>query len=185
VSAQQSALVVIDMQNVFADPSSSWATPGFAAITPVVAGLVSRFSPQVVFTRFVAAAKPSGAWADYYRLWPFALQPPEAPLWDIVPELSDSAEPTGTHPVVDRPSFGKWGAALQAAVAPASSLLLCGVSTDCCVISTALAAADDGIRVQVVADACAGLSQADHQRALDAMALYAPLITITTSDALP
>jgi hypothetical protein len=31
----------------------------------------------------------------------------------------------------------------------------------------------------VVADACAGLSEADHRRALDAMALYAPLITLT------
>ena len=42
------------------------------------------------------------------------------------------------------------------------------------------AAADDGMPVEVVADACAGLSPADHQRALDAMALYAPLITITS-----
>jgi len=34
--------------------------------------------------------------------------------------------------------------------------------------------------VRVVADACAGLSPADHQRALDTMALYAPLIEITS-----
>jgi hypothetical protein len=32
--------------------------------------------------------------------------------------------------------------------------------------------------VRVVRDACAGLSEADHQRALDAMALYGPLIEI-------
>jgi nicotinamidase-related amidase len=37
------------------------------------------------------------------------------------------------------------------------------------------------VRVRVAADACAGLSETDHQRALDAMALYAPLIEITTS----
>ena len=61
-------------------------------------------------------------------------------------------------------------------------MVLTGVSTDCCVISTALAAADAGVHVRVVADACAGLSADDHRRALEAMALYAPLIEITTVD---
>lgn len=61
--------------------------------------------------------------------------------------------------------------------------MLAGVSTDCCVLSTALAAADAGVRVRVVADACAGATDADHERALLAMALYAPLITLTTVDA--
>ena len=31
-----SHLVVIDMQRVFADPASGWATAGFAAIVPTV-----------------------------------------------------------------------------------------------------------------------------------------------------
>jgi nicotinamidase-related amidase len=62
-------------------------------------------------------------------------------------------------------------------------VVLAGVSTDCCVLSTAIAAADAGVRVSVVQDACAGLSTADHQRALDAMALYGPLIEITTAAA--
>ncbi len=61
-------------------------------------------------------------------------------------------------------------------------MVLAGVSTDCCVLSTALAAADAGVRVRVVADACAGVSDADHERALAVMALYGPLIEIVTSD---
>jgi hypothetical protein len=32
-------------------------------------------------------------------------------------------------------------------------------------------------------DACAGASDAGHERALQAMALYAPLLTLTTADA--
>jgi nicotinamidase-related amidase len=63
-------------------------------------------------------------------------------------------------------------------------MVLVGVSTDCCVLSTALAAADAGVRVTVVADACAGVSVEDHQRALNAMALYQPLIEIVSSSAL-
>jgi nicotinamidase-related amidase len=175
MSAAERPLVVIDMQVVFGDPQSAWATPGFARITPAVARLVDRFSPHVVFTRFVAPAVPTGVWAEYYRTWPFALQPPQAPLWDLVPELGP-----GAYPVVDRPTFGKWGPSLRTAVPGATSLVLCGVSTDCCVLSTALAAADDGLAVEVVADACAGLSDADHRRALEAMALYRPHLSIVT-----
>jgi nicotinamidase-related amidase len=48
------------------------------------------------------------------------------------------------------------------------------------VVSTALAAADAGVEVQIVADACAGVSDADHRRALDVMRLYGPLIQVVT-----
>ena len=57
-------------------------------------------------------------------------------------------------------------------------MVLAGVSTDCCVLSTALAAADAGVRVRVVADACAGVSEAGHERALAAMALKANDATV-------
>ena len=88
-------------------------------------------------------------------------------------------DPDG-HRVVTRTSFGKWGPELAEATGHATEIVLTGVSTDCCVLSTALPMADDGIAVRVPADACAGATPADHQRALDAMALYAPLVTITT-----
>jgi nicotinamidase-related amidase len=54
------------------------------------------------------------------------------------------------------------------------------VSTDCCVLSTALAAADAGVEVQVVAEACAGLTDDSHREALDIMQLYAPLIEVVS-----
>ena len=57
-------------------------------------------------------------------------------------------------------------------------MVLAGVSTDCCVLSTAAAAADAGVAVQVVADACAGVDEASHRKTLDVLALYAPLIEI-------
>ena len=97
-------LVVIDMQQVFADPASGWATPGFATIVPTVAALVQAHGPAVTFTRFVAPAAPTSAWHAYDEQWPFALQPPDSPLWDVVPELT----PPG--PTVDAPRFSKWGA---------------------------------------------------------------------------
>lgn len=88
------------------------------------------------------------------------------------------------HTVVTETTFGKWGSALREAIGGADEIVLAGVSTDCCVLSTALPAADAGVRVRVAADACAGLTEVDHQRALDAMALYAPLIRIETTESI-
>ena len=168
-------LVVIDMQVVFADPTSAWCAPGFAGAVPGVRALLDGFGRRAVFTRFVAPRRPAGAWVEYYRQWPFALQPPDAPLWDLVPELAVDG-----RTVLDAPTFGKWDDRLASRVDPPAGIVLSGVSTDCCVLSTALAAADAGVTVRVAADACAGASDVDHQRALDALALYAPLVTITS-----
>lgn len=174
MTASEPWLVVIDMQVIFGDPASDWATPGFAMIVATVRTLVEEFAPHVVFTRFVAPQQPTGAWVPYYEQWPFARVPDTDPLYDIVADL-----PHTGLPVVSRQTFGKWDAELAGLLGHPAEIVLVGVSTDCCVLSTALAAADAGVRVRVVADACAGLSEVDHQRALDAMALYGPLIDIT------
>ncbi|GAA2751556.1 cysteine hydrolase family protein [Amnibacterium kyonggiense] len=171
-------LVVVDMQRVFADAGSSWATPGYASASAGVRRLLPAFDGATVFTRFVAPAEPTGSWIPYYADWPDQLRPEDDPMWDITPEL-----PVGDAPVVSAPTFGKWGPDLAAATEGADRLVVTGVSTDCCVLSTALAAADAGRFVVVPEDACAGLSDADHRRALDAMTLYAPLITISSVDA--
>ncbi len=173
-------LVVIDMQNVFASAESPWLTPDFDTILDNNRALIRAFGERVVFTRFVAPEEPEGAWRDYYHEWSFALVPDEAPIYDLVETL-----PHRGHPVVSRPTFGKWDdrpGSLREATGGAAGLVLAGVSTDCCVLSTALAAADAGVQVRVVTDACAGMSGRDHQRALEAMGLYAPLITLVSTE---
>jgi nicotinamidase-related amidase len=172
-SAAPPWLAVIDMQRVFADPGSGWFTPRLAEITGPVRELVGALRPRVVFTRFVAPREPAGAWQGYYEQWPFALQPPDAPLYDLVGELAAEAGPT-----LDKTTFGKWGPELAASVGEGGRLVLAGVSTDCCVLSTALAAADAGVSVQVVADACAGVNDETHAQALSIMALYGPLVEV-------
>jgi nicotinamidase-related amidase len=168
-------LAVIDMQQVFADPGSAWFTPRFAEITGPVRELVAAFRPRAAFTRFVAPAEPSGAWRAYYEQWPFALRPAEDPIYRLAGDFADEPGPT-----VDATTFGKWGPDLAARVGHGGWLVLAGVSTDCCVLSTALAAADAGVAVQVVADACAGLTDETHAQALAVMGLYAPLIKVVS-----
>lgn len=170
-------LVAVDMQTIFAGGGSPWASPDYARAADGIRRLLPSFGDEVVFTRFVAPAEPQGAWVPYYDQWPFALVPGDDPLYEITPDLAPLARRIET-----RESFGKWDAAFAAAIDHSTEMVLTGVSTDCCVIATALAAADAGVHVRVVADACAGASTADHQRALDAMALFAPLIEITTVD---
>lgn len=168
-------LAVIDMQRVFAEPDSPWAAPRYAEAAAGVRRLLPAFGDRVTFTRFLAPAQPEGAWRSYYDRWPFALQPPDAQLWSLTEDFT----PHAGH-ILDATTFGKWGPDLARRLGPAGRLVLTGVSTDCCVLSTALAAADAGVEVVVVTDACAGADDAAHARALRIMESYGPLIRLTT-----
>ncbi|MDX6291632.1 MAG: hypothetical protein QOH50_707 [Kribbellaceae bacterium] len=168
-------LALIDLQRIFADPDSRWATPGFQRVVEPVQSLVELFSPRVVFTRFVAPQKPAGSWVPYYEEYPFALQPPDSYAYQLVDEFNGA-------PTLDKITFGKWGTELAEQVGQNGRLVVAGVTTDCCVLSTALAAVDAGVQVQVVADACAGVNKESHEKALDIMRLYSPMLEVVTVD---
>ncbi len=168
-------LVIIDPQVIFADPANSpWGSPLWASTVPRIVALADDFGPErTVITRFVADAELGGSWVPYYEEWPFALVPDTDPLYAVVPDLAGRAAHT-----VSAGTFGKWTAQLRALIGEQPSITLAGVSTDCCVISTALPAADAGATVRVVADACAGSSAEAHAQAIGAMSLFAPQITV-------
>ncbi len=168
-------LIAIDLQRIFA--AGPWGAPGFVDVVAPVQRLEQAIGAEhSVFTRFVAPAQPEGSWVPYYKQWPFALQPPDAPDFQLVEEFAG-------RPTLDAPTFGKWEA-LRAGYrfAPGADLVVCGVSTDCCVIATVLAAADDGMTIRVVTDACAGVDDDTHRKALDVMALFTPQVRLVTSD---
>ena len=170
-------LMIIDMQRIFDEQSSEWATPGYAAVSSEIRRLLGSFESRICFTRFLPPDPPTGVWISYYEKWPFALDPANAPLYELSDEfLSVPAT------VVDRTTFGKWNGDVNRLLGHPQEIVLAGVTTDCCVLSTALPACDAGVHVTVVADACAGVTQNDHQRALDAMALYSPMIDVADVD---
>ena len=106
---------------------------------------------------------------------------PDDPMYDLT---ADTAELAQGHAVVSCDTFGKWGSVLSEAITGAKKITVCGVATDCCVLTTVLAAADNGVAVRVAADACAGSSPENHQMALNTMALFTPLVTVTNTDAI-
>ncbi|MGD8150450.1 cysteine hydrolase family protein [Ornithinimicrobium sp. Y1694] len=167
-------LVVIDAQRIFADPASQWCAPRFAETVEPIRELVTEHADRVVQTRWVPPPVKRGSWVPYFETFPFADRSPHDPMFDLVDEIADLRLP---H-TVSEPTFGKWGDQLCGVTGPQAHLVLAGVATDCCVLSTALAAADAGCTVEVVAAACAGSSDEAHDRALAAMELYAPQISI-------
>lgn len=172
-------LVVIDPQRIFAAPDSPWGAPLFAQAMANIRLLAPGFGERVVVTRWLPTADRSTSWGAYFAAWPFADVPAGDPLYALVPDATGLA----VRGTLDMPTFGKWGEPLRERTGPAPHLVLCGVSTDCCVVSTALAAADAGAHVRVVADACAGSSPENHDAALRVMGLYAPQIVVTDTAA--
>jgi nicotinamidase-related amidase len=167
-------LVVIDIQHVFTDPASGWSTEGSDLAIPVISDLTERFPGRTVLTRFVRDPRELGAWSAYYDTWTEFRLDPEDARWGL------SMEPPAGAPVIDEPTFSKWTAQLRDVVGEAD-LVLCGVATECCVLSTAFGAADAGRAVTVVADACAGATTAAHTAALGLMHANAPLISVVTA----
>jgi len=167
-------LVVIDIQHVFTDPSSGWSTEGSDAAMPVIKDLTERFRGRTVLTRFVRDPLETGAWGPYYDRWTEFRLPADHPRWGLSLDLPTDA------PVVDEPTFSKWTPRLREVVGDAD-LVLCGVATECCVLSTAFGAADAGRSVTVVGDACAGATTSAHATALELMHANAPLISVVTA----
>jgi nicotinamidase-related amidase len=166
--------VVIDMQRAFRD-DGQWQVPRYQEIVPVITRLRQSLGSSPVFTRFIRDEAETGAWAAYYRRWDEMRFPSGSEAWDITMDVPGEAT------VIDASTFSKWGPELAAAVPEGADMVLTGVATDCCVLSTALGAIDAGRFVKVVSDACAAVSDEAQQQTLALLALLSPMCEVVTS----
>ncbi|EMY33154.1 isochorismatase hydrolase [Arthrobacter crystallopoietes BAB-32] len=166
-------LVVVDMQRVFRR-NGDWHVPRYDEAAEAIARLVAAGHPPIL-TRFVPDPAEEGSWSAYYDRWRSMRLDPADEAWDL--ELP-GVETSGT---IDLPTFGKWGEELAQRIPVGEELLLTGVATDCCVLATALAAADAGRYVTVITDACAGQNDQAHQATLDLLELLSPMVRLATS----
>jgi len=172
------ALVLIDMQRIFQEPGSQWFVSNYDQAEAAVRALRRDFDGPVIWTRFVRDPEEHGSWRDYYRRWDECREEPDSVRWDITMPVASGDE------VLSLPTFSKWGLELAALTAGQEHLVIAGVATDCCVLSTVLGAVDAGKRVSVVADACGGATPEAHAQALALLELLAPMVEVTTTKAL-
>jgi nicotinamidase-related amidase len=166
-------LLAIDLQPAFTHPDSPWFTPGVDKACAQVAALAPLFGERVLFSRFVPPTRVAGSWVPYYEKWPFALTAEAEWLWAIDAAWTDKRT-IASH------RFSKWSEA-RALMGPAPTVTLCGVSTDCCVLMTALEAVDDGAHVRLVADACAAKTPEIQERSLALIASRAPQLVVVSA----
>ncbi len=165
-------LLVIDMQRAFADPPSPWASPSFYPALRRIGGLMPLYQGRVVLTRYVPPEPLTGAWIEYYETFHSLLLPETDPAWDLMLPVP----PGGL--VETRATFGKWDQRMAACIGKGSGVAICGVATECCVLGTVLGAVDDGRRVRVITDACAGGMPQAHDQTLGILAAFAPLVSL-------
>lgn len=174
-SLSAAPLAVIDMQVAFRDADSEWAVPRYAEAEARVAELVAAFGERVVWTAFVRDPEEDGAWADYYDRWSTFRVPEDDGVWALTLE----ADPA--HPLISLPTFSKWGPELAALAPVETPLVICGVATDCCVLSTVLGAIDAGRRVIVATDACGAVSDEAQAQTFALLGLLSPMVTLATT----
>lgn len=166
-------LVVIDMQRAFQE-KTEWHIPRFDEAAAAIAKLSETTALPPVYTRFVRDEAETGSWSAYYQRWSRMRLAPGADGWDLAITVQEGATE------IDAPTFSKWGPELAAIVRQGERMILTGVATDCCVLSTALAAADAGRYVTIVSDACAGATDEAHEQALALMQMLSPMCETTT-----
>lgn len=181
LAAANTVLLVIDMQNAFCADDGGCARAGLpvvrtqAAIEPCrrLIGLARLASVPVIYSRYVLARDYADAGVIVNELWPHlkdagALR---AGTRDI--EILDGLRPLPGDIVIDknRPSafFGTELARILGRL-DTTRLVVCGVTTNCCVESTVRDAGQRDFHTFVVADAVAEYEEDRHEIALKSMA---------------
>ena len=168
-------LVIIDMQEIFAQEGSQWHCPEYRQAEAVLEPIAANFPGRVIWTKFVRDDKEEGSWRGYYERWDQCREAPESHAWDLtLPTRPDDL-------ILTRPTFSKWDAELLNMTSCEDDIVVGGVATDCCVLGTVLGAVDAGRHVTVIRDGCAGASRKVHEEALSLMDMLSPMVSIRQS----
>ncbi|MGN0432753.1 MAG: cysteine hydrolase family protein [Lachnospiraceae bacterium] len=167
----QRLLVVVDMQNDFID--GSLGTKEAQAIVPGVIERIKTFEGTVLFTRDTHTK-------NYLQTAEGKKLPIEHCIkgtkgWELQADI-DSLQKELKAPVFDKITFGSKGLAEYISdniveFGGISSIVICGLCTDICVISNALLLKAYLPEIPIVIDSsiCAGVTSQSHDNALKAM----------------
>lgn len=169
----QRLLIVIDMQNDFID--GSLGTIEAQAIVPNVINRITTFDGPVIFTRDTHTAEYLST-AEGKKL-PVEHCIKDSWGWELNHEIEEFRKRTNA-PVIDKFTFGSrdlpaYISSKIVSFGGISSIILCGLCTDICVISNALILKSFFPEIPIVVDSscCAGVTRESHENALKAMAM--------------
>jgi len=191
------ALLVIDMQRYFVSPHYPFMQTFEKLVPGVTSGYCERVNSTVIpninrlqtcfrslqlpiIYTAIGSCLPDGRdlnrmWKDLDRLSMSVLgrrmfPTVDAPSWQI----DDSVAPAPGELVLNKTSSGTLNSTMLDQTLRnmnVESLIVCGVTTDVCVETTARDAADRGFQVIIAEDACTALSSDLHRAALQAFSL--------------
>ncbi|MCB1624457.1 MAG: cysteine hydrolase [Pseudomonadales bacterium] len=188
-ASARSALIVVDMQNGFVNPKGSCASTGFpvAELAPAIApcrtaiDVARRARVPIVFTRYTYRADFRDGGFMLKEKFPMLADANAlvAGSWDQA--LLDELGATDSDFLIDknRPS-SFYGTPLESYLKGlgVEEVVICGVTTQCCVETTVRDAAQRDFRTFVLSDAVAEWNKEQQASALATMGmLFAHLIT--------
>ena len=158
-----SALLVLDMQNYFLDAASHAYIPSAEAIIPGLQRLIKAYdehSLPIYFTRHVNSSEDTGLMATWWR----DLITANKPASEIIPALN-----TSTGVVIQKSQYDAfYKTALEKMLREASKkqVIVCGVMTHLCCETTARSAFMRGFEVYFPVDGTATYNQQHHMATL-------------------
>jgi nicotinamidase/pyrazinamidase len=177
-----SALIVVDVQNDFADPQGSLAVAGGDAVIPVINGEIAEAhaaGATVVYTQdwhpehTPHFAKDGGIWPDHciQETWGAALHPALTVDGPVVRKGANGEDGYSGFTMRDPLSGATVATQLEELLRERAieRVIVAGLATDYCVKATALDALRLGFATTVLVDAIAAvdLEPGDGERALD------------------
>ena len=192
IAPDRTALVIVDMQVDFASPeglSGQWGldlstAPAALAAAERLATLARAASVPVVFVGlFTTPETDSDAWDE--RMRRLGNDPEAGPA--LCRAGSPGADFVGPQPVPGELIFSKtryspfWDTDIHAQLTAleVDTLVIAGLTTECCVADTAKDAFNHDYHVFVAADACAAYEPEIHAASLKVMELNSAILTDT------
>lgn len=165
--------LIIDMQNVYL-PEQPWACRATNEVIQSIKNLIDlQLADNYIFTRYLAAKEPVGAWADYNQAYADINSNP----W--MNEIVSSLMPyTNIYPVYDKSTYSSYHNPDVAQLCKlAQRVVITGVVAECCVLATAYSAIDAGNKVIYLKDAITGLSLESEHITEQLIENFAPIHT--------
>lgn len=148
-------LLVIDMQNVY-EPGNEWGCENMPEATLNIKKLLDNENKKydVIFTEYLPSENPKGVWEEYNIVNKNVNE--DEYLNEIVEELKPYLE---EYPLYSKSVYSSMKIdEVAKASEEANRLVVSGVVSECCVLSTVLDAIDMGYKIIYLKDACAGFT---------------------------